>query len=322
VRACLPDDVPPGAFGPQLIALMALLHGRFRLSEREVTSLLADLCGVDVALGSVAAACQTVSAALEPSYAQVQQVVAQQAVANADETGWKQAGKRKWLWVAVTHLATLFRVAGGRNQAALSALLPEFRGVLGSDRLPTYDVRPVQRRQLCWAHLTRNIRWYSEREGAVKEWAEQLLGQIGELFKYWHQYRAGQIDRRELGRRLAPVQQQVQTLLEQGQALPLPKAVRFSRELQERWPALWSFITIEGVDPTNNAAERALRPAVLWRKGCFGAQSDGGNRFVERVLTVRATCQQQERHLWTFLGDSVRAYWAGEPPPILVSTPT
>ena len=322
VRARMPGDAPPGAFGPNLIALVALLHGRFRLSEREVRSLLGDLFGIDLALGSVAAACQTVSAALAPPYQQVQKALATQEVANADETGWKQAGQRRWLWVAVSGICTLFMVAAGRNQAALSALLGGFQGVLGSDRLCTYDVVPLPRRQLCWAHLKRNILWFSERDGAVKQWADQLLEHVAALFQHWHQFKSGQIERAELVRRMAPVQQQVQALLEQGQRLPLPKAVTFSREVLERWRGLWAFIYVDGVEPTNNAAERALRPAVLWRKGCFGAQSEEGNQFVERLLTVRATCAQQERHLWTFLSEAVSAHWANKPPPVLVSTPS
>ena len=322
VRANMPPAAPPGAFGPNLVALVALLHGRFRLSDREVRNLLGDLFGIDMALGSVSAACQTVSTALAQPYQQVQKALAAQPVANADETGWKQAGKRRWLWVAVSPICTLFRVAPGRNQAALSALLGSFQGVLGSDRYCTYDVLPPQRRQLCWAHLKRNIIWFSERAGALQEWAAQLLAQVAELFKHWHQLRNGAIDRRELVQRMAPVQQQVRHLLLQGQQLPLPKAVTFSSELLAHWQALWAFIYVEGVEPTNNVAERALRPAVLWRKGCFGAHSEGGNQFVERLLTVRTTCAQQERHLWTFLSAAVTAHWAGKPSPVLVGTPT
>jgi transposase len=194
--------------------------------------------------------------------------------------------------------------------------------VLGSDRYCTYDVLPIARRQLCWAHLKRNILWFSERDGAVQEWAAQLLVQVAALFKHWHQFKSGQMERAELVRRMEPVQRAVQALLEQGQALPMPKAVTFSTEVAARGRALWAFIYVEGVEPTNNAAERALRPAVLWRKGCFGAQSAGGNQFVERVLTVRATCAQQERHLWTFLSDAVVAHWADTPAPALVRTPT
>ena len=322
VRASMPPDAPPGSFGPNLVALVALLHGRFRLSEREVSNLLVDLFGIDMALGSVSAACLSVSAALERPYQQVQAALAGQKVANADETGWKQAGKRRWLWVAVSPLCTLFMVAAGRNQAALSALLGEFRGLLGSDRLGTYDVLPLTRRQLCWAHLKRNIIWFSERDGAVKQWADKLLLQVSELFKHWHQFKDGQIERTELAQRMEPVQQQVAELLLQGQGMPMPKAVTFSKEVAERWLGLWAFIYVAGVEPTNNVAERALRPAVLWRKGCFGAQSDGGNQFVERLLTVRATCAQQERHLWTFLSDAVAAHWAAKPAPVLVATPT
>lgn len=322
VRASLPDDVPPGAFGPNLVALVALLHGRFRLSEREVCSLLEDLFGIDMALGSVSAACQTVSAALAPAYEQVQQALATQPVANSDETGWKQAGQRRWLWVAVSAICTLFMVTPGRNSSALKSLLGDFKGLVGSDRFKAYDVLPLERRQLCWAHLKRNITWFAERDGEVKAWGQDLLEQVTALFKAWHEFKAGAIKRSELVRQMEPVQQQVRELLLAGQSLGLSKAVSMSRELLAHWSALWTFIYEAGVEPTNNVAERALRPAVLWRKGCFGAQSDGGNQFVERLLTVRATCAQQERHLWSFLGQAVTAHWVDKPSPQLIATPT
>lgn len=322
VRASLPDEVPPGAFGANLVALVALLHGRFRLSEREVAALLGDLFGIEMALGSVAAACQTVSAALEPSYQQVQQTLVEQPVANTDETGWKQAGKRQWLWVAVSRVCTLFMLAGGRNRVALNTLLGEFAGVVGSDRFTAYDALPLARRQLCWAHLKRNITWFAERDGAVKQWADKLLLQVAQLFKIWHQYRVGKIERGQLVQQMMPVQQQLHQLLREGQGLNMPKAVSFSADLLAHWRALWTFIYTEGVEPTNNSAERALRPAVLWRKGCFGTQSDAGNRFVERLLTVRATCEQQQQHLWSFLGAAVTAHWADKPSPILIPNPT
>ncbi len=102
---------------------------------------------------------------------------------------------------------------------------------------------------------------------------------------------------------------------------PWEKARGFCRDLLNTWPALWTFVAIAGVEPTNNAAERALRPAVLWRKGCFGTQSTAGSRFAEQMLSVSATCQQQNRHLLTFLTESVHAHWAGTPPPTLIQTP-
>jgi len=241
---------------------------------------------------------------------------------NMDETGWKQAGQRRWLWVAVTALLTLFRVDPHRSAAALPALLGTgFAGLVGSDRYSAYEVLLLARRQLCWAHLKRDMTAFAEREGAVGAWGRAGLAHLKDLFTVWHAFRQGTLDRAGLQAALEPVQAAVRTWLEAGLALELPAAAQWSRAGRARGPALWAFAYVEGVEPTNNAAERALRPAVLWRKGCFGAVSSGGNEFVERIWTVIATCRQQERHLWSFLGDAVQAYWAECPAPSLLPTP-
>lgn len=322
VSAPPPPEVPPGAFGPHLVALIALLHGRYRLSVRETSALLADLFGLPVGVGSIPALCQQTSTALAAPYQEIATQVAAQPVANVDETGWKQAGQRRWLWVAVTALGTLFRVAPQRNTAALRALLgADFAGVIGSDRYSAYEPWPLERRQLCWAHLLRDVRAFAERDGPVGAWGQRGLDQIRGLFQAWHTLRPGMLDRAALQQQVGPVQAAVREWLSAGLELDLPAAQQFSRALLTRDPALWTFLYREGVEPTNNAAERALRPAVLWRKGCFGADSTAGNEFVERILTVSATCRQQERHLWTFLAEAVQAYWAGGAAPSLVSTP-
>ncbi len=322
VRAPRPSDVPPGAFGPQIVTLVALLHGRYRLSDREIVALLEDLFGLPVSLGSVPALCQTVSAALASVYGQVQTTLATQLVANVDETSWKEAGARRWLWVAVTAGCTLFRVAHHRSAAALQALVgADFAGIIGSDRYCAYNSLAVERRQLCWAHLKRNWQGFYERDGPVGEWGETALALIDRLFAVWYRFRAGALERSGLQQQMAPIHSDLRTLVEQGRDLPWEKARAFCRDLLLWWPALWTFVDVAGVEPTNNAAERALRPAVLWRKGCFGAQSTHGNTFVARILTVTATCRQQEHHILTFVADAVRAHWARLPAPTLVTTP-
>src|SRR6266540_2609456 len=274
VSAPRPPDVPPGSFGPQTAATVALLHGCYRISDRELPHLLDDLCGLPISVGSVVDLQQTVSAALAPVYTTIQGVVQQQAHVNMDETGWKEAGKRRWLWVVVSTLATLFHVAASRSAKVLTTLLgAEFGGLVSSDRLKSYQVLPPERRQICWAHLIRNLLAYYERDGPLGGWAADMLAQSDIVFALWHRFLSGQIDRDMLVASMLPVQVNV----------------------------------------------RALRPAVLWRKGCFGAQSAAGNTFVERILTVSATCRQQNRHLRTFLTEAVAAYWAGQPAPTLLS---
>ncbi len=321
VRAERPSDVPPGTFGPQVVALVALLHGRYRISTREMVLLLDDLWGIPLSLGSVPALYQTASRALAPVYSEVQAAVQAQAVANADETPWKECHQQRDLWVAVTLVATLFMI-GRRSRDAFKRLLgASFGGIVGSDRYSAYAHLPVGQRQVCWAHLKRDVQCYRERAGPVGAWGEQAMVQIEALFAQWHRLRAGELDRAGLVEAMAPIEAAGRVLVEAGRDdVPWEKARGFCRELLWIWPALWTFVTIEGVEPTNNAAERALRPAVLWRKGCYGTGSEAGSRFVERILTVTTSCRQQQRHALPFIADVVRAHWAGSPVPTLMPT--
>ena len=320
ITADRPADVPPGNFGPRVAASVALLHGRYRISDREIPQLLYDFFKLPLSLGSVVDLQQSCSLALAPVYSAIQTTLQQQAHINMDETGWKEAGKRRWLWVIVSTVATLFHVASSRAGKVITTLLGDaFDGIVSSDRLKSYRVVPVERRQICWAHLIRTLIAFYERDGPLGAWAADLLAQIDLMFGLWYALREGRIDRATLEESMQTVQLTVRAVLERGQRR-YDQAQALSNELLNLWPALWTFVTVEGVEPTNNAAERALRPAVLWRKGCFGAQSEGGNRFVERILTVSATCRQQDRHLLTFLTEAISAYWAGQPAPPLLST--
>jgi hypothetical protein len=322
VREPRPPAVPPGSFGPHLVALIALLHGRFRISTRELVLLLEVLWQLPMSVGSVPALYQTASDALAPVYDEVQQAVQDQAVANVDETPWREARRTRSLWVAVTLVATLFQVAR-RSRAAFEQLLgAPFGGIVGSDRYQAYAHLPATQRQLCWAHLKRDVQYYRERAGPVGDWGALVLTQIEQLFTTWHRFRNGELDRAGLQQAMVPIQADLRTLVEHGRDdLPWDKVRGFCRDLLYTWPALWTFVHVAGVEPTNNAAERALRPAVLWRKGCYGTDSPDGSRFVERILTVATTCQHQQRHVLPFLADAVRAHWAGLPAPTLMSTP-
>jgi transposase len=315
-----PAQVPPGAFGPRATALVSLLHGRYRLSDRETQDFLQAVCGLPIGLGSIPRCCERVSSALAPVDAAIHAYVQHQAVANIDETSWRLSGQRGWLWALVTEAASCFRIDLSRGRAALLALIGDtFRGIVGSDRLKVYNLLPDDQRQLCWAHLKRNLRALADYQHPDSGWAERMLAQVDALFVAWHAYRTGLFDRAGLQQALIPVRLAMRKLLRQGQAIAWYRIQGFSTELLSHWDALWTFSQVEGVEPTNNVAERALRPAVLWRKGCFGTQSADGSRFVERMLTVSATCAQQERDLFAFLVEALGAAWAGQPAPMLVS---
>ena len=313
-----PADVPAGAFGPRTAALVGLLHGRYRISDREVVELFADLFQLPLSLGSVVTLQTTVSTALAPIYTDIHTHVQAAPVANVDETGWKEAGKRRWLWVMVTARATCFSVATGRNGPALRHLVGDtYRGIVGSDRHRPYLALSPERHQLCWSHLVRNFQALVDRGGSAAVWGADFLELSRLMFRLWHVYRDGMIERTVLQEAMEPIQQAMHGRLVSGARRgDAPESL--CQELLAHEAALWTFVREAGVEPTNNAAEQALRPAVLWRKGCFGAHSAEGNLFVERILTVSATCAKQHRHLLTFLTAAVDVAWRGQPAPKLV----
>lgn len=321
-RATLPADVPAGAFGIHLQALTAVLTGRFRLSKREAAECLATLFGVPVAVGSIHAMEQTVSTALLPAVTAARAAVTQAPTVHLDETGWRQGGQRAWLWTAVTPTATVFHIDPHRRRAVLTALVgPASTAVVIADRYSAYAAWPLDRRQVCWAHLLRDFQHLVDAGPTARPTGEQLQDCGQHLFHHWHRFQAGALTRPELVQAIGQVALAMRGVLEAGQIAAAPRAQTLSRELLKVWPALWTFALNDGVAPTNNAAERALRPAVLHRKGSFGTQSAAGSRFVERVLTVHATLRRQGRRLVTFLVDTLAATQGSLPPPALLPDP-
>jgi transposase len=318
-RATLPPDVPSGAFGPRLQATVAVLSGRYRLSRREVADVCATVLDAPLCVGSVDGLCQATAAALAEPVAEVVATLPHADVAHADETSWRQAGQGHWLWVVATALATVFVLAPSRGSRVVKRLLGEaFAGILVTDRWSAYAWLDAALRQICWAHLKRDFQALVDRGGAAAPVGRAALGLIHDLFATWYQFRTGALDRAELRHTMQPVQDAFGALLDAGSRCPDAKAAGLCRALDRLWPALWTFVEVEGVDPTNNAAERALRPAVLWRKGSFGTQSDGGARFVERLLTVTATCKQQGRSVLDYLTAVCTAAQRGGPIPSLL----
>jgi transposase len=316
-----PPGVPPGAFGPRTASAVAVLHGDYHLSDRLLPRLLSEFFGLPISLGSVVALQQTASAALEPVYNSIHTAVQRQDRCNIDETGWKEAGKRRWLWTMVTAIATFFVVASSRAGPALRQLTGEcYSGIVTSDRHRPYLKQPSEHHQLCWSHLIRNFQALLERGGTLAVWGADFLELSHLVFRLWHLYREGTIERATLQAVMAPLQATFHELLSRGaRRCDAPEAL--CQELLAHEEALWTFVREERVEPTNNAAEQALRGAVIWRKSCFGAHSAEGNRFVERILTVSATCGKQQLHLLTFVTEAIAAHWAGRPAPSLLSTP-
>jgi len=259
---------------------------------------------------------QATSGALEPVVEGVSKVVSEAPAVNLDETGWKEGHGRRWLWTAVTAGVSLFHIDPSRGGAVLEKLLgKDFRGVVGTDRYSAYRRIPVAQRGVCHGHLKRNFQALVDRGGPGAAVGRLALQEPSRLFALWDRFRDGEIERKELQRGLKPIKARFGRLLERGKESGERKAKALCREL---WAGLWTFARVEGVEPTNNAAERALRPAVVWRKGSFGSQSEGGSGFVERLLTVVGSGRQQQRQLLPFLEEACRAALSGAPPPSLL----
>jgi len=314
-----PEEMARGSFGPRTQATVAYLAGRLGVSQRDVAELLAVLYGLEVSVGSVASLEQQVSAAVATPVAEAQAYVQHQPVVNADETGWREATRRRWLWTAVTPLVTVFVVLTTRGKAGAHALLgATYAGIVGSDRWSGYSwVDPTQR-QLCWAHLLRDFAAFVERDGEPARLGQALLDVSAQIFGLWYRVRDGTLSRAAFQMAVAPLQTKVGTLLREGATLEHGKTRRTCANILKLETAPWTFGATQGVEPTNNAAERALRRAVVWRRRSGGTQSAAGSRFVERLLTVVTTLRQQDRDVLDYLTAACTAVQCGETPPSLL----
>jgi transposase len=315
----LPAGVPTGQYGPSVQAMVGLMRGELRQSVRQTSMVMSQLFHVPMSTGMVAKTQDQVSHALEQPFQEALEHAQQSKLAYADETGWRENKKKAWLWVAVTALVTVFLVRTGRGKQAAKELLGEtFSGILVTDRWASYNWLEVARRQLCWSHLKRDFTSFLDYGPEAKQLGEQLLAQRRRLFRYWHRARDGTLTRAELQLLSKPAQRRIVSLLEEGEGLSNKKVSGMCREILKLKVALFTFIDVEGVEPTNNAAERAVRFAVLMRKGCFGSDSPKGSRFIERFLTARATLRIQKRDLYTYLKDACAAALTATAPPSLL----
>jgi transposase len=318
-RAALPAGVPTGQFGPRLQAVVALCSGDYHLSKRQTERLVEDVFGVPIALGSIANLEQQTSEALAAPFEEAAQALRNEPVVHADETGWYETSRRAWLWGAVGGLVALFLVRARRNAKVAKELLgAAFAGLLISDRWSAYAWVDVARRQLCWAHLLRQFRGFQDHGAEAKRIGEALETLTETMFHVWHRVRDGTETRATFQTFMAPLQEHVRAWLRKGQACSVRAVAGRCREILDLEPALWTFVKVEGVEPTNNAGERILRLGVLWRKGSFGTDSPTGSRFVERILTVVTTLRLQKRNVLDYMTAVCDAALHGKPAPSLL----
>ena len=336
--ATLPPDVERSRYGSRLSGLVGLLGSAFPLSVRKSQALLQQLLGLTISCGTITTIRQRLSAALAQPTAEALLAARQQPVAYVDETGAPTGNadgnnptrRRGWLWVMVTPVVTVFRQGLSRSAAAAIELLGDgFAGTVVSDRFSAYNHLPLEQRQLCWAHLKRDLTAIDERTGASAEFGAQLLQLQQQLFEHWHQWKAGATDRLALQRSCQPIrlafEQTLQRVVElgcqKGERSPWGKTVRTCQQLLKHKQALWTFLEHPGIEPTNNAAERALRPAVIQRKISHGVQSAKGAICRSRLLTVTTTLRQQGLDVWDFLEQAWMAHHHGGVMPSLLPDP-
>lgn len=323
-RAELPPGVPHRGFGPRLTAMISICTGKFRMSKRMVRELLADFLGVELSLGSVSNLEQEISASLAAPDKEARAEARKAEIANLDETGWFQGtadgrARRAWLWVGVTAMVTVFKIAFSRGDDVAKEMLgKDWRGLLGSDRWSGYLWVPAKLRQLCWSHLQRDFQGFIDRKDAGAEFGRRLLALSEQMFVWWRRVRAGKLSRATFRRYMAPVRREILSLLRKAEACPASKTAGMAKQMLKLQAALFTFVDRAGIEPTNNSAERAVRHAVMYRKTSFGTQSEAGSRFVERILTTIATLRQQKRNVLEFVTAAYQARLLRIQPPSLV----
>ena len=324
-RGQMPKDVPDGAFGPQLQARIGLLSGRYRLTRRETRALAKDLFGVRMSLGSVQACCKAVSGAVVETAQTIHDEVKAAPELHADETGFGTCGNdRMWLWVAATEDAEVFRLLPGRGREQAQDLLGEdYAGLIHRDRWKPYEVFKQATHQLCHSHIRRDFQSMLESMGETGTQGCMLKLASDRAFHLWHQFERSEISRKQLIQRTKPIQDEIWqrlTLLRDGpdttkKARGTARYLLVSRipagdterDLLRQWGSLWTYLHHEGAVPQNNHAERSIRKAVLWRKVSLGADSEGGCRFVERMLTVAGTARKRGIDLLDWLTRALQA---------------
>jgi transposase len=311
--AALPPGVPQGQAGPRLIALVALLMGCFRQSKRRVALFLEQVLNQPCSPGWVVKLQNQATAALRPCYEELAAQLPDQEQLGIDETPTRQGPDKAWLWTAVAANFTVFSLRTTRAATVLTELLgTDYRGVVNCDRAKMYYSQ--DRLQWCWAHLKRDFQALIDQgDGVEKRLGHDLMRPTRKLFQLWARCRDGTLTRVGFQRLMKPIRKEIDALLLRGAFA----GIGMAEELSNHRAWLWTFVDVEGVEPTNNASERALRHAVIWRKLSFGTQSPRGSRFVETLLTVVETCRQKSRNLCDFITRAVEAHFTDQPVPSL-----
>lgn len=318
-RGRIPDAIRVSSIGPRLSGAIGMLSAHVQGSRRAVALAVRQMLGCPIALGTISARERELSEALAEPYQHLVRHVAASPVKYVDETGWPLKGEQRWLYVGATKHAAVFRIEKARNRPSLTKLLGgTLRGTFCTDRAAIYDLLPVSRRGLCWAHLKRDFVRCLERGGVSAPVGEAGLAISRDVFGLWRDFRERRITRRQMRERAGPLQTRMHDALEQGAATGVKRTAGLCRSLLKREQALWRFAFVPGLEPTNNLAERMLRPAVIWRKKSFGSDSRTGCVFAQRMLSVMQTLKLGGRSMPDYLAAAVAAHRNGSAAPAIL----
>jgi transposase len=319
VRPIIPAEAEKG-FGPRLMGFITMLCGEAGVTKRKICTIAAHL-GMKISLGSICNIHRIASTILEKPFEVIRSVVLAHKNVNADETSWRFKAKRYWIWIGATPRATFFKIDPSRTQEAFSKIFQGFQNTLSSDRYGAYNSHEGKK-QACLAHIDRDFEKMSEREGADGALGRILLGELDSIFALWKQFKTQTLIRQALQEKAQVHIQNIRTaLIVTSSSLGITsKSAALCSNLLQRFSSLWTFLYEDGVEPTNNLAERGLRPAVIQRKISGGSQSEWGVAFTERLLTVVYTFKQISKNVFDFLTESFRAHIQGaQAPPVFES---
>jgi transposase len=320
----LPETVTKAAYGPRLAAFGLFLRGVAQSSTRDVVEIFKTILKTPASLGTISNFEARLADVLAIPYEEVLEALQRAKIVNVDETTWYMLSERNVLWVATTEDLVAYRIDTSKGREAFEKLLGvDFEGIVGSDRAKAYDDRDPALRQVCWAHLDRNFQKLYDTGGKGKKLAEAFLHKIDELFVLWHQYQEDALSKEQFSEKIGELKYAFSGLMDEALENTESSVHEICNSLDNIWEALWTFSRVDGVEPTNNSAERAARPAVTLRKTSLGSQSERGNRFVAYTLTAVQTLRKQGRNAYEYLVAAMEAWRQGnQAPSLLPSTPS
>jgi transposase len=327
-QAKLPQEVQ-GHFGPELTALIAYLTVVCRMPRRVVQELLEQVLGIPLSLGSIQNSWEETSEAVAEPCMELEKQLPHVPVINSDETGYRTSGEKRWLWALVAPGFVFYTIALTRGAEVLVQLLGEvFAGILCSDRCPSYLKYHKGEGQFCWAHFKRNILGVQKiaKTTDAERFCRDALALHARLFRLWHRFgagpnvRYGPITREQLIEKSIPLEKKFFALADRYLDSNDRDVANLAFALLKHFEKFFAFLRNEGVEPTNNSAERALRCAVQWRKTSFGSRSSQGEVAVARLLTVTRTCRMQNREPLDYLGTAIRFHRRSQTVPSLLKT--